>query len=648
MLVLDQLRKSDVPMRNVAAVVFLGLIVLLGGLWYVQIYQGHRYQASHENQAIRTVRLPSIRGRILDRNGIALAENRPNFVINLYLDGLRMDFSSNYARLDKSWRANHGGKKPAAKEAAEMSRQARWLSASNQVHVLSGLLQLPSTLDEKRFVAHYEKRRAYPLAVFHHLSREHVARFLEQGAKFPGLDLEIQPERHYPYGTLAAHVLGHLRREMEWEDEDEDGFDYRLPDYRGEVGIEGAFDRELKGRPGVKSIVINNVLYRHSEAVLQAPSPGLDAHLTLDWGIQQAAEAALQGAGPQTRGAVVVMDVRTGDLLALVSAPAYEPGAFVLGISTEEWERLDDPILKPQINRATYGAYQPGSVFKIVSGLAALEAASMTPDTLVTNPGYFMLGRRRIDDLAPAGVYDFRKAFIKSSNTYFITFGLKCGLDRLLSLGHQFHFGEKTGIPLMQEVQGDFPQYEEVLGQWSQGNVANVCIGQEITVTPLQVAVMVAAIANGGTVFWPRLVQKFTAPEGSVDAEGLSFERGRVRSQLKIAPEHWAALQEAMRADVGDKEGTGTAAEVPGMEVCGKTGTAQITQGRKVIDHSTWFASFAPYSSPRYAVVVLVESGISGGGTCGPVARKIYQAIQKREQRAGGRMTASRDPAHQD
>lgn len=640
MLILDQLRKSDRQLRHLAILVFLGLATLFAGLWHVQVYSGRRYQASHENQAIRTVRLPSIRGRILDRNGVALAENRPNFVVNLYLDGLRKEFDSAFVRLDRAWRLSNAGKKPGKAEIGVLRHQARWHSVSNAVSAVSGLLQAPSALDERKFSAHYERRRAYPLQVFHHLSREQVARFLEQGARFPGLDLEIQPERDYPFGTMAAHWLGHLRRDLEAEDEDDDGFDYRLPDYQGEIGVEGSFDPQLRGQPGVKSIVINNVLYRHSEAILQAPRPGNDLHLTMDAGIQEAAESALKGAGVATRGAVVVMEVRTGDVIAMASSPAYDPGLFVRGISAEEWAKMDDAKLKPQINRATYGAYQPGSIFKIVSGLAALEAGAMGPGTLVTNPGYFMLGRRRIDDLAPAGVYDFRRAFKKSSNTYFITFGLKSGLESILAMGRQFHFGEKTGLPLMQEVRGEFPAYEEILGTWSQGNAANVCIGQEITVTPIQVACMLSAVANGGTMFWPRLVQKLTPPDGEAASSGIAYERGRVRSVLAVKPEHLAVVREAMRADVMDADGTGHTSDVPGMEVCGKTGTAQITQGRRVIDHSTWFASFAPYSNPRYAVVVLVESGGSGGGTCGPVARKIYQAIQKQEQREGGRLSA--------
>lgn len=634
MLILDQIRKADAPLRNLSLLFLAGLMVLLSGLWYVQIQSGRKYQASHENQATRTVRLPSIRGRIFDRNGYVIAENRPNFVLNLYLDTLRPVFDQTYSSLRSRWTTQHPGARFTRESSDQLKQLARILVASNSFQTVSSLLQSPAGFDERRFLQHYERRRSYPLPLFHNLAPDQIARFLEQSSRIVGVDLEIQPQRFYPRGSTAAHLLGQLRREAGSEEEDDESFDYRLPDFQGIIGIEGALDPFLRGHHGVKAVVINNVLYRHSETLLEAPRPGQDVGLTIDLQLQAAVESALQAASPTLRGAAIVLDVRNGDVLSLASAPAYDPNLFVQNISPEDWEKLSDPKMTPQINRATYGAYNPGSIFKIITALAALEAGQLNPSELISSPGYYMLGRRRINDTAPPGEYDFRRAFKKSSNTYFIHYGLKTGIERILEMGHRFHLGEKTGLPVNQEVKSYFPTREEILGTWSPGNFANVSIGQEITLTPIQVAVMVAAVANGGKVWWPRLVSHLESDPQNPASQNLPItQAASLRSDLHVRPENLAIVREAMRADVLDPDGTGHPADVPGMEVCGKTGTAQVTQGHHVIDHITWFASFAPYSSPRYAVIVMVESGGSGGGTCAPIARKIYQALQTADTR---------------
>jgi penicillin-binding protein 2 len=281
--------------------------------------------------------------------------------------------------------------------------------------------------------------------------------------------------------------------------------------------------------------------------------------------------------------------------------------------------------------------YHPGSIFKLVTGLAALEAG-VDPNERIHNPGWIRVpGRNKpIDDLANPGEYDFLTAFIKSSNTYFITNGMRAGIESILRLGQRLHLGERTGLLASQESAGYLPKIAEVRRGWIAPDTAYICIGQgRLDVTPLQMAVMISAVANGGSVLWPRLVQRIEPAEPHAEDDVIEFPPKPPRNALGVSERSLQVTREAMLADV-ESGGTGKAALVPGMRIGGKTGTAQITdpQGR-LVGHTTWFASCAPFEKPRWVVVVMVEEGASGGGTCAPVAAQIYRAIQKLE--AAGR-----------
>jgi penicillin-binding protein 2 len=386
--------------------------------------------------------------------------------------------------------------------------------------------------------------------------------------------------------------------------------------------------------------LVNNLGYRQTERIWSPAEPGHNVVLSIDLKIQQVAENALRNvSGPTTRGAVVVMDVRTGDILALASSPTLNPNGFVhsKGISPEEWQRITE--FHAQKNRATQENYMPGSIFKTVVGLAALEAGlnpndeyRVEPNPEMPSRGAIFVGRRKIRDLAAPGLYNFRRALMRSSNSYFIANGLRIGPERIIALGHRFHLGERFGLPLRQETGGSFPK--QVGPGWTDGNTANLSIGQDpVLVTPLQVAVLTAAIANGGKVLWPRLVERIEPRDPSSGETPMVYPAGRVRDELGVSQRSLRILQEAMLADTEDPEGTGKHATVPGLRICGKTGTAQIQDERGAKSgQTTWFASFAPYESPRWAVVIMVEEGASGGETCSPVARPIYSALLARER----------------
>lgn len=662
MLIFDQLNKGERPLRLLAWSVVAGLLLLLGGLARVQILGRHRFEQSLQTQSYQSVRVPAMRGRILDRNGRELAGNAPRYRLDVYLEELSRDFTKEYSRLRKEVLTARGGatgetpgiwqrivakfrkEKPktliTGAENELLWRQARYSVVSNVVAQVAARVGLPLTLTEKELHRHWSNTRALPLAVLKKLTPQQVALLTEQSWAIRGISVELQPVRSYPNGTLAAHLLGNLVRADDYADEDEDAFDYRLRDYKGDRGLEAAFDSALRGTAGGKSILVNSGGYRVGETMISPPIAGQNIVTTLDINLQQAAELALSGVNGDERGAVVVLDVRNGDVLAAASAPTYDPSEWIDGITNERYTNFYSVTPRlPQLNRITSGAYSPGSTFKIVTALAALENG-LNPDALYTveaNPGApgrgaYFLGNRKIGDTAPPGQYDFRRAFIRSSNSYFIDNGLKMGWDRLLSTAHRFHFGEQTRIQLLpkEERIGWMPDGEEARAErWQLGRLANFSIGQEVLVTPLQLAVMVATVANGGTVYYPRLVDRLETGDPLSDAKPDHVRPGQVRSYLGTKPEYLAMIRTAMRDDVLDEEGTGKSSRVPGFQVCGKTGTAEI-KGNGLKDKVTWFASFAPYESPRYAIIVMVESGASGGGTCGPVARKIYEHLRDR------------------
>jgi penicillin-binding protein 2 len=663
MLIFDQLRREDPAMRLVALGVLVGLTVLLVGLWWTQIVRYRVYESDLQTQSYRSVRVPAPRGKIVDRNGVELANNQPVYNISLYLEEMRGPFQQEYQRRKlavKSALSNQRktleqrlGRELTKEEsrkftftyaqAASLGAECRYAVASNLTAEVSAYLGVPIQLDPAEFAQHYAKNLYVPMRILKELSPHLVARFEERFSGVAGLNLDGESRRVYPQQSVGAHALGYLWFDDRSVEGEEAYYSYRLPDYRGLIGIEGGFDEELRGHAGGKWVLVNNLGYRQEESYWQPTVPGANAVLTIDLRVQQAAEQALKNSGGvNTRGAVVVMDVRNGDILALASSPTYNPNNYVRGFPPGEWARLNDEELKPQFNRATQDIYQPGSIFKIVVGMAALELGlnpteihTLPPHPTFPNRGIAVFGRNQSKvDTAPPGTYNFRKAFAKSSNKYFIDAGLRPGvLEKMVDLGRRLHLGERTGMPTRQESAGHFPKPEHLRSGWSVGTTANLCIGQErIDVTPLQMALMISAVANGGTVYWPRLVQRLESQDPLAPVVTQTFETGRVRDRLGVSKRTLTIVQDAMLADT-EPGGTGVNAVVPGFPIGAKTGTAQNENIHNVVeDQTTWFASYGPWQSPRYAVIVMIEGGQSGGTTCAPVARKIYETIKQLEQ----------------
>jgi penicillin-binding protein 2 len=621
-------------LRVISALMASGMVLLLTGLWFVQIVSGKQKELDLVRQSSRTVVVPAVRGRILDRAGRVLADSRPQYNAVVYLEDLRQQFEFEFTNhLKKDYLRQHSGATRLPPGLAKQYRlEADYNVVSNITFQAAAVLrQPPGVFEAAKFRHIYTNYTYVPFQILTNLNPSQVAIFSEQLTGQVGMELDTQPMRSYPQKETAAHLLGYVQRTGEI-------IKYLPPQFTGITGVEKAFDDLLHGQPGSNSVVVNFQGYRQHEEVISPAIPGSDLYLTIDLDIQQAAEIALRG----LRGAAVVMDVRTGDILAMASAPAFEPGEFVSGISTARWEQLNDPKLKPLVNHATsFDTYAPGSAFKIITAIACLESGVLDPEEIFHSPGIFEEQGFRIEDTAPPGDYNFVSAFYHSSNTYFCHYGMKAGLRKLFEVAKRFHLGEKTDFVTREEKAGFVPSPDEAGKPAFRSSTPYVAIGQEITVTPLQMTVMIAAIANGGTIFWPRLVSHACVP-GTASAREL-FPEGRVRDHVSLNPQHLQILRQAMLQDTEHPGANAYGAfhdpthPLSNFHVAGKTGTAQVNSPDLDYRRVVWFDSYGPYEDPRYAVVVMVVNGGSGGETCAPRARQIYQALLKRELGGAGK-----------
>lgn len=664
MFIFDQLRRDDRRLQIISVLVAAGMVVLLTGLWFVQIVSGKKFEKNSENQSFRSVRIAPIRGRIFDCNGRVLAENQPRFAINVYLEELRAQFYFEYTnRVLPAYVAAHpevrkqvkvglvkkvlmtvGLDSKSAKSVtvvplqikSELQQFASYVVVSNLTAQIGAILHTNVTLDWKKFHTHYLENRYVPFTIISDLDKHQVATYAERLSDQPDVELEVEALRKYPFGTRAAHLLGYARLTDPPEDERR-SYRYCDRDYEGVVGIESAYDDELRGKPGTKWIVINNMRYRQREDHTEPSDPGDNIFLTIDANIQRAVEYELA----PFHGASVVMDVNNGEVLAMASSPTFDPNKFADGVTAAEWATMNDEIRRPMFNRATFGAYNPGSTFKIVTALACLESG-LNPDEEIYLPGYYRPKHGHpIKDTAGAGDFDLKRAFYRSSNAYFITNGIRMvGPRKLMEVAKRFHLGEKTGIETP-EVSGYVPTPEQA-ARLPEGHFANFCIGQEVTTTPIQMACFVSCIANGGKLYWPRVVLDNRSPDEPF--EMAAHRAGNLHDTVQINPHHLSLLHEIMRLDTENPEANAYGAfhnagkEPLSFQVAGKTGTAEIKRPG-VKDKTTWFVSYAPVDHPKWAVVVMIESGGSGGGTCAPVARNIYAALQKYDMQPAPKST---------
>jgi len=395
----------------------------------------------------------------------------------------------------------------------------------------------------------------------------------------------------------------------------------------GQSGLERLLDEHLRGRDGGERIEVDALGRPVQVMQREEPDPGAQVFTTVDRRVQEAAERAMAGHA----GAVVVMDPRDGSVLALTSSPAFALDQFTGNLGREDWQRLVRDPMSPLMNRALQSQYAPGSVFKLIVAAAGLQEGSLTPMDRTYCNGEFHLGSWTFKDWKQGGHghVDLRSSIVQSCNIFFYQAGLRVGPEPIVRYARAFGLGGPTGTELGTEKVGLIPVVDGRRGRrgraWQAGDTINISIGQgPLLVTPMQVARMMGAMANGGILWNPRLIQRVERPDGTLAYSSASRMTGRV----DLSPAVWAFLRSAM-VGVVNEGGTGAAARLPGILVAGKTGTAQSiakSDSAKGQDHA-WFASFAPADDPQAVVVVLVERGGKGGQVAAPIARQIYQAL---------------------
>jgi penicillin-binding protein 2 len=568
-----------------AAITAVGFVGLLGQLWYLQVLEGGRLQELSEKNRIRIRPVVAPRGILFDRNGLALVDNRPAFTLSLIPREME-DRDTVLARLS--------------------------------VLLKIPLAELEGSLDR----VPVDSMRV--VRVRRGLSLEEVTKVEERKLELPGVLVEVEPQRVYPTSTFAAHLLGFVR---EVSDEQMKQGRYRRGDMIGQSGLERVLDEYLRGRDGGERIEVDALGRPVQVMKREEPYPGAQVVTTVDRRIQEAAERAMAGRA----GAVIVMDPRNGDVLAITSSPAFPLDRFTGNLDREEWLRVVRDPMTPLMNRALQSQYAPGSLFKVIVTAAGLQEGSLTPMDRTYCNGEYRLGAWTFKDWRAGGHghVDLRSALVQSCNIFFYQAGLKVGPEAIARYARSFGLGAPSGIDLGSEKPGLVPFVEwrrHRSGRgWQSGDTINMSIGQgPLLVTPLQVARMMAAVANGGILWKPRLVQRVELADGSLAYSASSKMTGRV----DLSPVVWSFLRHALSGAVNEG-GTGAAARIPGVEIAGKTGTAQSvakSDSAKGQDHA-WFASFAPAEDPEYVVVVLVERGGRGGQVAAPIARQIYQAI---------------------
>ena len=581
---------------------------LFARFFYLQVVQHRHYQTLAETNRIAIVPIVPNRGVVTDRNGVVLAQSYSGYTLEI--------------------------------------TPSRVKSLDETIDALSEVVDVQPR-DRKRFRKLLDESKNFEsLPIRTRLSDEEVARFAVHRYRFPGVEIKARLFRQYPFAALASHAIGYIGRindkDVERIADWDEAANYKGSDYIGKVGIELSYERELHGTTGWEEVEVDANGRAVRTLSRTPPVSGNNLKLSLDIRLQQVAEAAFG----DRRGALVAIDPRSGDILAFVSKPGFDPNLFVDGIDPASWQELNESIDKPLLNRPLRGAYPPGSTIKPFLALSALTSGKRTATQTIFDPGFFQIPgqahRFRDDKPGGHGSVDMYKSIVVSCDTYYYTLANETDIDVTESFMMRLGFGQKTGIDIEGELTGVLPSrewkrqrfagknYRDEHRKWYLGDSISAGIGQGYNAfTPIQQAHAIATIANDGVGYMPHLVKSVQ-----------SLKTGEVReianepaSNLSVKPEHLAFIKNAL---VGvNKEGTSAAAFRGAKYVSGgKTGTAQVfsLKGEKYSEHKVderlrdhaWFMAYAPADKPRIAVAVLVENGGFGAQAAAPIARKVF------------------------
>lgn len=586
----ERVRRS---FARIALIILCLFGVLFLRLWFLQLLQGEEMQQRSEHNRIRLQDLPPWRGMILDHQGQVLVANRPSFELVVVLEDV------------------------------------------GNIPLLAGHLARLLRLDPKQLTAQLQngkKAGLHQVRVRADLAWEEMARVETFQPELPGVLIQVQPKREYLHKGMACHVLGYLGEISDVQLKSGKLPDYKMGDYLGKCGVELAWEKYLRGQRGSRRIEVDAYGRELGQVDSVVPSPGANIYLTLDNRVQREAEACLEG----QEGAIVALDPKTGRVLALASSPTFSQEAFERGLTTQEWKKINLDKTHPLENRTLKGQYPPGSTFKIVMAVAGLEEKVITPGTIINCAGALPVGNHVFHCWRKAGHgrMNLHRAMVHSCDIYFYEVGRRLGIERINEWSRRFGLGAVTGLDLDKEMPGLAPspawKKARFHQPWHEGDTISVAIGQGYNLTtPIQMARVVAAIANGGTVYKPYIVEKVESPAGEV----LYQAKPEVQSRLEASPATLEAVRQSLVGVVNN--GTAKAARLPNIQVAGKTGTAQVVAmdrdnpkkkiARGKEDHA-WFVAYAPADAPRVAVAVLVEHGGHGGEEAAPLASRVIKA----------------------
>lgn len=585
--------------RTVFWIVAALVVFVLGYYWKIQVLEHEKYARLAEANRTRVRALAAPRGLILDRHRAILADNRASFKVSLVRE--------------------------------------RVVDADASLAAVSRLLEIDEATIRERVALHEDLPLFEPIVIADGLDARAVVPIESRQLEFPELVVESEPQRTYPRGPLAAHVLGYLQELTPEELRAWTRRATRVGEMVGRTGVERQYDDILRGEDGYVVELVDSLGRVRDEQAHDFPEQGGEVVLSLDLELQALAEELLAG----REGVLVALDPRSGEVLALASSPTYDPNRFITRFTPAEWSRLTTDPQSPLENRAIRGLYAPGSIFKLVMALGGLDFGFVTPRTAVYCSGSTRIyGAVKHCWFEPGhGSMDLVDAIKNSCNIYFYELGQRMSIDMIHLAAGWMGLGRKTGIDLSGEKEGLVPstawKKAALKEPWYPGETISVAIGQgQLLVTPLQIAMLTARIARGGApVPAPRLLLR---PEGSVPGEPAA-SRGTAPEGFKAAT--FERIVEGMWKSVNDG-GTGQGARVEGFDVCGKTGSTQVMSresaerlaqaGQEVKTHS-WFSGFAPRDEPRIVVTVLVEYGGGGGATAAPLANRILARFRERE-----------------
>ena len=580
-------KNNDGPFRYVYGAVVIVFLVLIARLVWLQLFQGDYYNSLAEGNRLRAIPLAAMRGVMYDRNGQILVGSRPSFMVTYVPTQGKM--------------------------------------TDEEANKLSRLLNMPA--DKILEKAGKIKNSYVPTVLAQDLTPDVVTKVEERRNELPGISVDVQPIRYYPYDMMAAQIFGYVGQIDEDDMErlkGEDGVSNVTQ--IGRAGLESYYDDVLRGKDGSRQVEVDASGSPVMEVERKNPVQGHNIHLTLDLNLQTALEKAMDTQIAQEIGvsgiAAVAVDPNTGAVLAMASRPAYNPNWFTRGITESEWKQINGNPNHPMENRVIAGEYPPGSTFKLITGAAALELKKITPDEMIFDSGRHWLVDMRNAGGEALGWINFTEALAKSDNVYFYELGRRVGIDKLAEYAKMFGMGKKTGIAMRGEAAGlvASEEYKEknYHQDWYLGDTFNSAIGQGFQlVTPLQAAMIVSEVANGGIQYKPFIVSRID----NLDGTPYKIFAPEQTGTLEVSKSTLDLIREGMR-NVAEESGTAGSlfAGFP-VQVAGKTGTAENFSGR---DHG-WFVAFAPYDHPRIVIAVLTEQGGFGASSSGPIVRAMLE-----------------------